>query len=167
MPAGLSFLFQAKVTSAQALHGALSDAPSPPADPDILHYLWMVDLPQISAPEGYMTFLLSTVYDEDFKDYIGDLVSKKPALFNAAAAGMLGFESVAGKMPDPAATAEFVSLVAARDLAQTNRTSNFVYFYPWTVAAIHQHMPTPGETLSGARPGSPGDDNAGEQCPSQ
>jgi hypothetical protein len=144
MTAGLSFLFQAKIPSAETLVGALS-APPPhqkKPSPDILHYIWTVAVPQVPAPEGYFSVLLTTVYDENFTAYIGDLVKANPGPFNAAAKGILGFEGIDNRLPDPDALQEFIALIAARDLTQTSPIGkpSFIPFYPFTAAAIHKHM---------------------------
>jgi hypothetical protein len=148
MPAGLSFVFQAKVPAAHALVEALSPkaaAAANPPSPDILHYIWTVELPSATTPKGYVGVLLTTVYDEDFTAYISDLVNANPAAFNAAAAGILGFEGINNRLPDPDALQEFIALIAARDLTQTHPLHQpglpgFIPFYPFTVAAIHKHM---------------------------
>jgi hypothetical protein len=140
MTAGLSFLFQAKDFGvAKTLAGAVMPEQSAPG-PDILHYLWLVEVPAVPAPSGYKSFLLTTVYDEDFTSYIQDLVNNNPAPFNAAAAEILGFENVAGKLPQADALQEFIALIAERDLTQTNPVNAFVAFYPWTAAYIHAKL---------------------------
>lgn len=153
MVAGLSFLFQAKdALTAKNFASAIS----PPADPDILHYAWLVSVPAIpSTKKGYQWYLLSTVYDEDFTAYIGDLVKKNPAFFNIAAASIDGFESVAGKLPDPAALQKFISLIGERDLTQGSPVGPFTAFYGWTAAYIHDQLGqggAEGKTKKGAKP---------------
>lgn len=142
MTAGLSFLFQAKKPAADALVSVLSAPPPTPKTPapDILHYIWTVAVPQVPAPEGYFSVLLTTVYDENFTAYISDLVRNNPGPFNAAAAGILGFEGINNRLPDPAALQEFIALIAERDLTQTSPLGAFIPFYPFTAAAIHKHM---------------------------
>jgi hypothetical protein len=134
-------MFQAKVEAAAALHGAITTKSKGPA-PDILHYLWLVTVPGVTAPAGYTTFLLTTVYDEDFKSYIGDLVNNNPTPFNQAAAGILGFEEIDNKLPDKAVLSRFITLIGERDLTQTHPVGapSFIPFYPWSAAAIHKHM---------------------------
>jgi len=160
MPAGLSFLFQATLPAAKSLHEALTakpppapkptptPTPTPGPAPDILHYLWLVKIPQVPATAPYESYLLTTVYDEDFKAYIGDLVNNKPGPFNLAAAGIQGFEKVAGKLPGKAALTEFIRLIAERDLTQLHPVGKppFLPFYPWSAIQIHKKMgggPTP------------------------
>lgn len=146
MTSGLSFLFQAKPGVGPAFMQSLGgggdtgDTANAGPAPDILHYLWLVAVPQIPAPSGYATLLLTTVYDEDFTAYISDLVNNSPDGFNHAAAGILGFENVAGKLPQPDALQEFIALIAERDLTQQSAIGNFVPFYPFTAAAIHAAM---------------------------
>lgn len=150
MTSGLSFLFQAKTNVGPALLEGIGGGGGAAPAPDILHYLWLVALPQIQAPTGYMTFLLTTVYDEDFTAYISDLVNNTPEPFNKAAAGILGFENVAGKLPQPDALQEFIALIAAQDLTQTSPVGAFVPFYPFTAAAIHAAMgggPATGDSV--------------------
>jgi hypothetical protein len=148
MPSGLSFLFQATLPGAKSLHEALTvKAPAPtPAPkappPDILHYLWLVKIPEVPATAPYESYLLTTVYDEDFKAYIGDLVNNNPGPFNLAAYGIQGFEGVAGKLPEKAALTEFIRLIGERDLTQLHPVGKppFLPFYPWSAIQIHRKM---------------------------
>ena len=158
MTSSLSFLFQAKAGTGQDLASAIGAGASPAAASDtapaetvqILHYIWLLELPIAAplSPPGYTTFLLNTVYDEDFTSYISKLVKANPTPFNNAAKTILGFEGIDGKLPDPAAMQEFIALIAQRDLTQTAQVGPLIAFYPYTAAAIISTMGGDGEESS-------------------
>ena len=66
--------------------------------PNIVHYLWLVPLPdQVNQPKDTKCMLLTTVYDEEFEPYIEDLVKANPEPFNIAASQILGLQGASVK----------------------------------------------------------------------
>ncbi|SFU90742.1 hypothetical protein [Pseudoduganella namucuonensis] len=140
MAKGLSFLFEARGTSAQNLVQGLSQGTG--NGPDILHYLWLVEIPAPVYKDDHKTYLLTTVYDENFEAYIGDLVKADfektgGKFFDAAAQGIEGLQAM---VPVHKHLSEFINFVAQHDLTQTNPAGPFTQFYPWTAALIHSKL---------------------------
>lgn len=140
MTMGLSFMFQAVGDGAKKLGEALTE--SKVKTPDILHYLWVVEVPGIADPSGHKTFLLTTVYDESFEAYISDLVQADyentgGLFFDGAAKSIVGLQDM---VPVHEHLSEFVHFIAQHDLTQTNPAGKFTAFYPWTVALIHAKL---------------------------
>jgi hypothetical protein len=71
-------------------------APAGGSGPKILHYAWAVDVTDKIPPKtaGNRTVLLTTAYDEDFSDYISDLVTANPGQFNLAAGSIVGLQDL-------------------------------------------------------------------------
>src|SRR5436853_6392758 len=102
MAQGLSLLVQVYATTpeeaAPAAMALLNSGDSGDSGgegaPNILHYVWTVPVPGMNDPEGQMSVLLTTVYDEDFDSYIRDLVVANPTLFNKAADRIVGLKEL-------------------------------------------------------------------------
>jgi hypothetical protein len=111
--------------------------------PNILHYAWAVALPPLGDGKNYI--LLSTTYDEDFSDYITDLVNANKLAFNEAAAGIVGMRDL---RPIEDNLTAFVQFVLANDLTKGGMAylGKFFAGYSWTVGQILGNM--------GAGPGS-------------
>lgn len=150
MASGLSLLIQvhesADIATASAILGAPASGggnpqPLPTTGPQILHYVWAVDLTDKVLPApGLRTILLTTVYDEDFESYISDLVTANPDGFNAAAKIIKGLE---GLIPVQNNLAAFINFVRANDLTMGG-TLPFSEAYPWTVVQIAYAMGSDG-----------------------
>jgi hypothetical protein len=136
MAHGLSMLFEVKdVKSATSLVEAF--APDG-GGPNILHYVWVVEMPNPNPKPGISTLLLTTVYDEEFTPYIRDLVLANPAPFNAAAKVIVGAEDLipvesAQNLP------KFIDFVRQHDLTQGG-TTPFTQSYPYTVVQIQEAL---------------------------
>ncbi len=84
--------------------------------PQILHYAWAVNVSDKIPPKtGFATVLLTTVYDEDFSDYISDLVTANPALFNKAAGSIVGLQDLR-PVESPENLPKFIQFVKDNDL---------------------------------------------------
>jgi hypothetical protein len=85
--------------------------------PQILHYAWAIDVTDKIPPKtaGNHTVLLTTVYDEDFSDYISDLVTANPGPFNYAAASIVGLENLR-PVESPENLPKFIQFVMDNDL---------------------------------------------------
>jgi hypothetical protein len=147
---GLSLLFQTIVSEqgngAEHLAQALSQ-PVAGKPPKILHYLWLIELtdkfPPIYPPDSTIeikTFLLTTVYDENFHDYIADLVAASPELFNQAAASILGLQNLV-PVQDPDNLSKFIQFVLDHDLNDGGVNPTFFGAYIQSVDAILQVFP--------------------------
>jgi hypothetical protein len=149
MSKGLSFLFQGLDAGAHKLAEGLSSGAA--KAPDILHYLWLVEVPGLPAPPGFKNFLLTTVYDESFEAYISDLVKADThGFFDAAARAINGLEKM---VPVKDHLSDFINFVAKHDLTQTHSAGpGFVQFYPWTVALIHEKLGPKPPAHAGAKP---------------
>lgn len=137
MAQGLSLLVRVYATSAEEAApaaNALLDSGGSDADgaPNILHYVWTVPVPGLNDPEGQMSVLLTTVYDEDFSSYIRDLVVANPALFNAAADKIVGLKDL---KPVEDNIPAFIEWVREHDLTRGGALP-FTQFYPYTVVQI-------------------------------
>lgn len=103
-------------SAAAGLVKALAPAASG-ASPQILHYAWAIDVSDRIPPKtaGNHSVLLTTVYDEDFSDYISDLVTANPGPFNLAAKAIVGLQDLT-----PVESAEnlpkFIQFVKDNDL---------------------------------------------------
>ena len=143
MASGLSLLIQVRSgADASAASGILglpqaaaagNPHPLPTTGPQILHYVWAVDLTDKVVPtEGQRTILLTTVYDEDFESYISDLVIANPAPFNAAAEVIVGLE---GLIPVQNNLSAFINFVKQNDLTMGGQLP-FSEAYTWSVVQI-------------------------------
>lgn len=100
MAQGLSLLIQVEAGGEHHVAGlaeALTSSSGNGDDgaPQILHYVWPVDMTaKFPSNPGVSTILLTTVYDENFGDYISDLVTYNPAPFNAAAHVIVGLKDL-------------------------------------------------------------------------
>lgn len=141
---GLSLLFQTVVSEegdgAQHLVEALT-TPAPAA-PKILHYVWLIELTDkfppiypIDSKIAIKTFLLTTVYDENFHDYIADLVAANTASFNSAAAAILGLQHLV-PVEDPDNLSKFIQFVLDHDLNNGGANPSFFRAYIQSVDAI-------------------------------
>ena len=84
--------------------------------PKILHYAWAVNVSgKIPPKTGIATILLTTVYDEDFSDYISDLVTANPEPFNKAAKSIVGLEGLI-PVETPENLPKFIQFVKDNDL---------------------------------------------------
>jgi hypothetical protein len=137
MAQGLSLLIQVYATTPQEAAPAAmalldtSDAAGT-GGPNILHYVWTVPVPGLNDPEGQMSVLLTTVYDEDFDSYIRDLVIGNPPLFNAAADKIVGLKDL---KPIQDNIPAFIEWVRKRDLTMGGALP-FTQAYPYTVVQI-------------------------------
>jgi hypothetical protein len=109
--------------------------------PQILHYLWPLDVTAVCPPKvGASTLLLTTVYDEDFADYISDLVTANPALFNMAAHAIVGLQDLI-----PVESAEnlpkFIEFVREHDLTKGGTAPGFWQAYDANVVTILANLP--------------------------
>lgn len=151
---GLSLLFQTigpaeggSATSNPAAQLAEALQPASGAGPQILHYAWVVELTDkfppiypIDSKIAIRTFLLTTVYDEDFADYIADLVAASPAAFNAAAASILGLQGLI-PVESPENLPKFIQFVLDHDLNNGGNNPSFFEAYPQSVLQILQAYP--------------------------
>jgi hypothetical protein len=151
---GLSLLFQtigpaegSPGASNPAAHLAEALQPTAGVGPQILHYAWVVELtgkfPPIYPTDSKIairTFLLTTVYDEDFADYIADLVAANPDAFNAAAASILGLQSLI-PVQSPENLPKFIQFVLDHDLNNGGNNPSFFEAYPQSVLQILQAYP--------------------------
>lgn len=155
MASGLSLLIQVKSgANPHAAAGILGAVPAadggnpqrlPATGPQILHYVWAVDLTDHVAPTpGINTILLTTVYDEDFDSYISDLVLANPDPFNAAAEFIVGLEKL---IPVQNNLADFINFVRDHDLTKGG-TLPFSQAYPWSVVQIVNAMGSSGDSAS-------------------
>jgi hypothetical protein len=133
MAHGLSLLIQVKNGNPAA---SLIEGFTPNANnsPDILHYVWAVEVPNPNSPPGTSTVLLTTVYDEEFAPYIRDLVLANPPPFNAAAKMIVGLENLI-PVESPTNLPLFIDFVRDHDLTHGGETP-FVQAYPYTVVQI-------------------------------
>jgi len=133
MAHGLSLLIQVKTGDPKA---ALTEGftPKEGAGPDILHYVWAVDLPNPNPTPGTATVLLTTVYDEEFAPYIRDLVLANPAPFNTAAKFIVGLQDLV-PVEKPENLPRFIEFVREHDLTKGG-TKPFIQAYPYTVVQI-------------------------------
>jgi hypothetical protein len=137
MAQGLSLLIRVYATSPEEAAPAAmqlldtGDAAGTEA-PNILHYVWTVPVPGLNDPEGQMSVLLTTVYDEDFSSYIRDLVIANPDLFNAAADKIVGLKDLKPVQDNIPA---FIEWVREHDLTKGG-TLPFTQLYPYTVVQI-------------------------------
>ena len=85
--------------------------------PKILHYAWAIDVSDRIPPRtaGNHSVLLTTVYDEDFADYISDLVTANPAPFNYAARSIVGLQDLT-PVESPQNLPKFIQFVKDNDL---------------------------------------------------
>ena len=145
MAHGLSMLFQAKTGSTNEV-AALFQPPTPIGNPNIVHYLWVVEIPGQNDPEGISTMLLTTVYDEDFAPYIRDLVLKNASTFDNATKIIVGLEDL---YPVKDHIPEFIKWVGDHDLTQKSPASPFLQSYSWTCIQIYDSIGS-GPGASGA-----------------
>ena len=120
MAQGLNLVIE--VTSGQqSAAGGLVEALAPAAGsgtgPQILHYAWGVEVTDRIPPKtaGNHTVLLTTVYDEDFADYISDLVTANPGPFNEAANYIVGLQGLT-PVQSPENLPKFIQFVKDNDL---------------------------------------------------
>ena len=156
MASGLSLLIEVKGAADLSLvagilgggggAGATNPLPLPTTGPQILHYVWAVDMTSYAPPKtGQSTILLTTVYDEDFASYIKDLVVANPTPFNAATKVIVGLEGMA---PVEQHLDAFVQFVREHDLTDGG-TTPFSEAYSWSVVAIVNAMGSaPGEATT-------------------
>jgi hypothetical protein len=134
MANGLSLVIEVTSGAAPTVGPGLQQAFTPAGSngPTILHYVWVVALP---SPDGKDRVLLTTVYDEEFSKYISDLVNANPALFNAAAANIVG---LAGLVPVQDNLTAFIQFVKDHDLTQgtTAYLGKFFQAYSWSVNQV-------------------------------
>jgi hypothetical protein len=133
MAQGLSLLIQV-ATGGEHLVAGLAEALSSSdgnggGGPQILHYVWPVDMTaQLPANPGISTILLTTVYDEAFADYISDLVTNNPTPFNNAAEVIVGLKDLI-----PVESAEnlpkFIKFVEEHDLTHGGTAPGFWQAY--------------------------------------
>jgi hypothetical protein len=161
MASGLSLLIQVSAgADAGAAAGILGAAPTgeggnphflPTTGPQILHYVWAVDLTEHVAPNpGTSTILLTTVYDEDFDSYISDLVLANPAPFNAAAEIIVGLKDL---IPVQNNLAAFINFVREHDLTQGGMLP-FSEAYTWSVVQIVGAMGNGQDSSASDGPGA-------------
>ncbi|MDB5693485.1 MAG: hypothetical protein JWO81_2548 [Alphaproteobacteria bacterium] len=143
MASGLSLIIEVRgipdINTVAGLVGGAAAAtpgnplPLPPTGPQILHYVWGVDLTALIPPKvGDATLLLSTVYDEAFEPYIRDLVLANPKPFNDAAGLIVGLEDLTPVQNNLPA---FIDFVRKNDLTHGG-TTPFSEAYTWSVSQI-------------------------------
>ncbi len=144
----LSALLMFKVVPPQKDLEALSNlftAPAGSGGINILHYAWLTVLPDAFGSGA--SAMLTTVYDEDFYDYVHDLVVNNPAPFNAIIPLLKGAEAcidpVTGKADVLKYLPTFITFVQNNDLAHPGRAAGSGYLvagafeaYDLTVKAI-------------------------------
>ena len=143
----LSALLTFKAAPPQAVLEALNSlfTPATGGGINILHYAWLTVLPD--AFGGGASAMLTTVYDEDFYDYVHDLVVNNPAPFNAIIPLLKGAEAcidpATGKPDVMKYLPTFIKFVQDNDLAHPGRAKGSGYLvkgsfegYDLTVKAI-------------------------------
>jgi hypothetical protein len=107
------------------------------SSPQILHYAWVVDMTEKVPPKtGIKTLLLTTVYDEDFADYISDLVTANPTPFNNAAKIIVGLGKAATPVQSPENLPKFIEFVRQNDLTGGGTAPGFFEAYDANVVTI-------------------------------
>jgi hypothetical protein len=139
MAQGLSLLFEivdpSGATAVEGLTGALSSSDG--GSPQILHYAWSVNMTEKCPPKvGVATILLTTVYDENFDDYISDLVTANPGPFNDAAKIIVGLGPSATPVQSPENLPKFIDFVRQNDLTNGGTAPGFFQAYDANVVTI-------------------------------
>jgi hypothetical protein len=139
----LSFLFNVHAQHAEAAPpaltaafttGDLEAAGDPHPLPNIVHYLWVINMPdQVDQPAGTKSVLLTTVYDEDFASYVKDIARAHPQLFDFALKMIVGMEDM---VPVLSHLDEFAAFILAHDLTKGGTIPTFLQNYSDTVLAI-------------------------------
>ena len=102
--------------------------------PNIVHYLWLVQLPdQVNQPKDTKCMLLTTVYDEEFGPYVKDIARAHPQLFDAALPNIVGMEKMVPVLKHLDAFANFIQ---AHDLTGGGKIPTFLQNYTDTVLNI-------------------------------
>ena len=102
--------------------------------PNIVHYLWLVQLPdQVNQPKDTKCMLLTTVYDEEFGPYVKDIAKAHPALFDQALPNIVGMEKMVPVLKHLDAFAAFIQ---AHDLTGGGKIPTFLQNYTDTVLNI-------------------------------
>jgi hypothetical protein len=137
MAQGLSLLIQVENGGPQTGSIIAKAFQTQTASPDILHYVWAVEMPPPAgaAPSKTTTVLLTTVYDEQFEPYIRDLVLANPALFNAAAKIIVGLQNLI-PVESPTNLPKFIDFVRQHDLTKGGTLPGFTQAYKYTVVQI-------------------------------
>jgi len=137
----LSFKFfvhaQAAPKVAEGLTTAFS-APKAAGDPhplpNIVHYLWLIQLPdQVGQAPGTKCMMLTTVYDEDFEPYVKDLARAAPAVFDGILSQIIGMEKM---VPVLQHLDEYAKFIKDNDLTGGGKTPSFKQNYSDTVLQI-------------------------------
>jgi hypothetical protein len=139
MAQGLSLLFEIGDPSASDAVNGLTDALSSGSgsSPKILHYAWSVNMTEKCPPKvGVATILLTTVYDEDFDDYISDLVTANPTPFNNAAKIIIGLGPSATPVESAENLPKFIEFVRQNDLTNGGTAPGFFQAYDANVVTI-------------------------------
>ena len=133
----LSFLFNVHAQHANAAPKALAAAfttGDPHPLPNIVHYLWAINMPdQVAQPANTKAVLLTTVYDEDFGPYVKDIARQNPKLFDAVLPMIVGMEKMVPVMSHLDA---FAAFILAHDLTKGGKIPTFLQNYSETVLQI-------------------------------
>jgi hypothetical protein len=135
----LSFLIEVKAGEAPHVARRLGEAFTGPAEqhplPNIVHYLWLLEMPQLANQElGTKHLLLNTVYDEKFKPYVTDIAKQNHVLFDKyVLPNIIGME---GMVPVLDHLDEFADFIEAHDLTGGGTIPTFKQNYNDTVIAI-------------------------------
>jgi hypothetical protein len=134
----LSFKFNVHAQSvakvSEHLVTAFKGANDPRPLPNIVHYLWLIQLPdQADQPPGTKCMMLTTVYDEEFEPYVKDLARQNPAVFDAILSQIIGMEKM---VPVLNHLNEYAAFILAHDLTGGGKTPTFKENYPETVLQI-------------------------------
>ena len=98
-------------------------APSSSNDPHILHFLWVISLATLGAPNKIM---VTTVYDGDFDAYLDAFINADPDKFNALLPLLEG--APPPPITDPKNRAAFHTLIRNANIAPL--TGTFFSAYP-------------------------------------
>jgi hypothetical protein len=134
----LSFMFnvhtKASESAATDLKAAFQGGQDTHPLPNIVHYLWLIQMPdQVDQPADTKCMLLTTVYDEEFGPYVKDIARSHPALFDAALPSIVGMEKM---VPVLDHLNEFAAFIESHDLTGGGKISTFVQNYSDTVLNI-------------------------------
>jgi hypothetical protein len=139
----LSFLFNVHAKKADEAGPALVKAfasggtkaqADPHPLPNIVHYLWAIQMPdQVGQPPDTKAMLLTTVYDEDFTSYVKDIARQAPALFDYVLPSIVGMEKM---VPVLSHLDEFAAFIQAHDLTGGGKIPTFLQNYSDTVLQI-------------------------------
>lgn len=134
----LSFLFNVHTDQAKGVANTLTKAFMTGGDkhplPNIVHYLWLIHMPdQVGQPPNTSSMLLTTVYDENFRKYVQDIAKENPQLFDAALPHIVGMENM---VPVLSHLEDFADFIEKHDLTNGGTIPTFVQNYDYSVLYI-------------------------------